>query len=365
MTFTLQGIVRKHFGNMPAYRPIFPFEVVSDEIGIPADQIIKLDANENPYGCLPEVLEALARLKTAHIYPDPESRKIRAMLAEHHQIARDSIVIGAGADELIEIIIRLVINPHDKLLNCPPTFGMYAFDGHLSQAQIIEVPRRSDFSVDFEAVRTAILREQPKLIFLSSPNNPDGKLLPQKALETLLDLPILLVIDEAYINFSPEGSSWINRVQDYDNLIVLRTFSKWAGLAGLRIGYGIFPQEFVPIVMKIKQPYNVSVAAERAACTSMQHIDQLHANQALIIAEKQHLFNKLGEIPWLIPHPSDANFILVSIKGRQASEIKKQLRLRGILVRHFDKPGIENYIRISVGKPEDTNKLMAALHQME
>ncbi len=365
MTFSLQGIVRKHFDSMPAYQPIFPFEVVSDEIGIPADQIIKLDANENPYGCLPEVFDALARLKTAHIYPDPESRKIRAMLAEHHQIEGDSIVIGAGADELIEIIIRLVIDPHDKLLNCPPTFGMYAFDGQLSQAQIIEVPRRLDFSVDFEAVRTAIVRERPKLIFLSNPNNPDGRLLPQKALEATLDLPILVVVDEAYINFSPEGTSWINRVQDYDNLIVLRTFSKWAGLAGLRIGYGVFPQDFVPIVMKTKQPYNVSVAAEGAACISMQHINQLHANRALILAEKQRLFNKLGEIPWLMPHPSDANFILVSVKDRKASHIKKQLRNQGILVRHFDKPGIRNHIRISVGKPEDTNKLMAALHQME
>ncbi|MBL7161012.1 MAG: histidinol-phosphate transaminase [Anaerolineales bacterium] len=357
--------IRPHIVGMPPYQPILPFEVLSAELGIPVEKLVKLDANENPYGPLPEVREGLAALNDLHIYPDPESRRIRELLAEYHGISEESIVIGAGADELIDLIMRLVLAPGERLINCPHTFGMYAFDGALNQAEVINVPRQADFSLDIAGIEKAVMKYKPKLLFLANPNNPDGGLIPTDQIKALLKLPLLFVLDEAYVNFSSEESRWINEVQSYPNLVVLRTFSKWAGLAGLRIGYGVFPLAFVPMLMKAKQPYNVSVAAREAACISIQNVEKLNRNTALILDERERLFSALASIPWLEPYPSQANFILCRVVGRQAAEVKEQLRAQGILIRHFNKPGLSDHIRISVGRPEDTTKIMTALENME
>lgn len=239
-------MIRQHIQDMPPYQPIYPLDVLSEELGVRVDQLVKLDANENPYGPIPEVKVALAELGSIHIYPDPESRQIRRLLAQHHDIPEDSIVVGAGADELIDLIMRVFLDPGDTLLNCPPTFGMYAFDGALNQAQMVNVPRQADFSLDIPALLAAATLHHPKALFLAHPNNPDGEVLSQEEFEQLIQLPLLLIVDEAYVQFAGEGASYLDRVQDYSNLIVLQTFSKWAGLAGLRIGFGVFPRDLVP-----------------------------------------------------------------------------------------------------------------------
>lgn len=365
MTTDINTFIRPNIINMPAYEPIYPLDVIADKLGIPQDQLIKLDANENPFGALPEVLESIGRLQNTHIYPDPESRRVRALLAEYHQVSEQCIVLGAGADELIDLVMRLVIDPGDRLLNCPPTFGMYSFDASLNQAKVINVPRLSDFSLDISGLEQAIQEHQPKLIFLANPNNPDGKLLPPEIIKALLVHPLLVVLDEAYINFSAAEDGWIHKVSEYDNLIVLRTFSKWAGLAGLRIGYGVFPENFVPALMKAKQPYNVSAAAQEAACISLHNIEQLNQNTTNIILERQRLFKKLSKISWLIPFPSSANFILCKVTGKNAQDVSLHLRKKGILIRYFNKLGLDDHIRISVGKPEHTDQLIDVLEQME
>lgn len=365
MTSDLNRFIRPHLLAMPEYEPIYPYSVIAEELGITQDEIVKLDANENPYGCLPEVVAAMSELDTTHVYPDPESRRIRLLLAEHHQIEVDSILVGAGADELIDLIIRLVINPGDGLLNCPPTFGMYSFDAVINQAKLIDVRRNRDFSLDLSAIRDAVQAYCPKILFLANPNNPDGKLIPSAQIQALLDLPVLLVLDEAYINYCSPESTWINQVSKYKNLIVLRSFSKYAGLAGLRVGYGVFPKLLVSTLMKAKQPYNVSVVAEEAACISIIHDDKIEYITRQIREERDRLFNQLGEIPWLIPYPSQANFILCKVIGRDALSIKQYLKRKGILVRHFKKPGLDDHIRISVGKPEQMDLLIDVLKRME
>ena len=179
--------------------------------------------------------------------------------------------------------MRLLLEPGDAILNCPPTFGMYAFDAGVNGARVVSVPRRADFSLDLEPIEQAVQAERPKLLFLASPNNPDGSLLPSDALEWLMDLPIVVVLDEAYGEFAPPGASRLGDAAARENLIVLRTFSKWAGLAGLRIGYGVFPQAFVPILMRAKQPYNVSAAAEEAALVTMRNLPDAEKNITKII----------------------------------------------------------------------------------
>ena len=367
-----QSFLRPHIRAMQPYTPILPFEVLSEQLGFPADQIIKLDANENPYGPLPAVAEALAALPYAHIYPDPESRTLRRAIAAVMGAPFENILAGAGADELIDLVMRLFLDPGDCILNCPPTFGMYHFDAEVNAAQVISVPRKADFSLDLEGIAAAVEAHQPKVLFLASPNNPDGSLLPPETLRALLDLPLILVLDEAYIDFADQ-SSLSTCLPDYDNLVILRTFSKWPGLAGLRVGYGIFSDWMMPHLWKIKQPYNVSVAASTAAVVSLQNLEQLQARTALIVSERERLYRELQTFPWLEPYPSQANFILCRVISNQqvelvetcvqrAAQLKADLAQKhGILIRYFDKPGLRDHIRISVGKPEQTEALLTVL----
>jgi histidinol-phosphate aminotransferase len=356
--------MRPEVVNMEPYTPIFPFDVLAARLGRAPEDIIKLDANENPYGPPQQVREALASLRYAHIYPDPESHALREALSGWTGLPADLLLAGAGADELIDLTMRLFLQPGDGIINCPPTFGMYAFDAALAGARTIPVDRRRDFSLDLDAAEEAVQRHRPKLIFIASPNNPDGGALSDGDLERLLALPLVVVLDEAYVEFAGEGESRIRRVAKHDNLIVLRTFSKWAGLAGLRVGYGAFPAPLMPHLWKIKQPYNVSVAASTAAIAILRDPAYLKRHVARMTAERERLARLLAEIPYLCPYPSQANFVLCQVAGRDARELKLTLEQEGILIRYFAKPGLRDHIRISVGRPDQTDTLLAVLRRL-
>jgi histidinol-phosphate aminotransferase len=358
--------IRKHLESIPPYIPIEPFEVLSARIGRETSQIVKLDANENPYGPLPVVREALGNLEFPHIYPDPESRALRKSLARFTGVDEEYLLAGAGADELIDLLMRVLLEPVDCILSCPPTFGMYSFDAELNAARCIEVPRNADFSLDMESIHRSAETRQPKILFIASPNNPDGSLLEAQILDELLSLPLLVVLDEAYIEFAGEnlgeGLSRIREVPERENLVVLRTFSKWAGLAGLRIGYGAFPKWLMPTLWKSKQPYNVNVAASVAAQISLDHGDELKAVVERLKNERARLFSSLQGISYLKPYPTQSNFILCKVIQRDAAELKSRLaHEHGIFIRYFNKPGLRDHIRISVGREQDTDRLMQAL----
>ena len=360
--------IRAHLESLPPYTPIEPFEVLSERIERDPSQIIKLDANENPYGPLPVVRQALGSLAFPHIYPDPESRLLRRSLESFTGVSSENLLAGAGADELIDLLMRVLLEPGDSILSCPPTFGMYSFDGELNAARVVEVQRHQDFSLDLDAICKAVDVHQPKLLFVATPNNPDGSLLDKKTIDQLLDLPLLVVLDEAYIEFAGEDlGAGLSRIQDVpgrENLVVLRTFSKWAGLAGLRVGYGAFPSWLMPILWKSKQPYNVNVAGSIAAQVSLEHASELTEVVERLKKERTRLFSALQGIPYLEPYPTQSNFILCQVHGRDASDFKRRLaEEHGIFIRYFNKPGLRDHIRISVGRPQDTDALIDALNQ--
>jgi histidinol-phosphate aminotransferase len=277
----------------------------------------------------------------------------------------DYLLAGLGADELIDLVMRLFITPGDAVVNCPPTFGMYRFDAAVNRARLVSVPRRADFSLDVAAVAAAAAGERrAKLLFVASPNNPDGSLLPDGDLRRLLDLPLVVVLDEAYVEFAGPERSRTGWVADYANLIVLRTFSKWAGLAGMRLGYGAFPPAIIEHLWKIKQPYNVPVATQVAGLASLADLGTLQANVARLVAERSHLAEALSEIPYLRPYSSHSNFILCRVAGRDAHALKATLAARGVLIRHYDSPGLADHIRVSVGTPEQTDRLMDVLRTL-
>jgi histidinol-phosphate aminotransferase len=351
------------FESFPAYQPIEPFDVISARLGRPIEEIIKLDANENPYGPAPKARQALAELAFANIYPDPESRALRASLAGFTGVPAEYLMAGSGADELIDLLLRVLLEQGDGVLTCPPTFPMYPFDTLLNQGRVVSVPRKPDFSLDLPGIQAAVASQHPKVLFLANPNNPDGSLLPPAVIDELLDLPLLVVLDEAYIEFAEEGGrlgerlSRIKTVPERQNLVVLRTFSKWAGLAGLRAGYGAFPAWLMPALWKAKQPYNVNVAASTAAIASLADLDWLAGNVARLRSERLRLFSLLKQIPYLEPQPSQANFILCRVKGRSAVELKQSLLAQGILVRYYNTAPVEDCLRISVGKPHESQRI--------
>jgi histidinol-phosphate aminotransferase len=355
------------YEDFPAYTPIEPFEVLSARLGLPIEQITKLDANENPYGPSPLARKALGEMAFPHIYPDPESRALRAALAKFTGTPEEYLLAGSGADELIDLLLRVLLEPDDCVINCPPTFGMYPFDTLLNAGQVVQVPRQADFSLDLLAVAAAVSRWQPKVIFITAPNNPDGNLPSAAEIDALLDLPVIVVVDEAYVEFTSaggrlgEGLSRITQVPKRNNLVVLRTFSKWAGLAGLRVGYGAFPEWMMPVLWKAKQPYNVNVAASTAALASLVDLDGLAQNVEKIKAERRRLFGLLEQVEYLRPFPSEANFIICQVSGRSGRELKDALAAQGVLVRFYDTDLLKNTIRVSVGRPQDTDALMRAL----
>ena len=360
-----QNLVRPNIADMAPYTPIVPFDVLSKRLGIPAEDIVKLDANENPYGPSASVYRALADEKDYHIYPDPDSTALREALSQYTGIDATHIIAGQGADELIDLIVRLFVTPGDAVINGPPTFGMYRFDTELNGGKIIDVERKADFSLDTEEVVKIVGAGSPspyrniKILFITSPNNPDGSVLSDACLRQVLQLPLIVVLDEAYIEFA--GGSRVDWVLEHENLIVLRTFSKWAGLAGLRVGYGVFPHWIISHLLKIKQPYNVNVAGSAAAVASLADVRQLQVNIKKIVEERERLYSALRNFDFLEPYPSEANFILSRVVGRDAAGLKAALAERGILIRYFNTPRLKDHVRISVGKPSETSILLDAL----
>ncbi|MFQ5827069.1 MAG: histidinol-phosphate transaminase [Dehalococcoidia bacterium] len=354
----IEGRIRKHLKRLVAYKPIEPVEVLSGRVT--GGRVIKLDGNENPYGCSPRVREALASYPYHNIYPDPEQRELRKALDEYLGIPAQSIVVGAGSDELIDLILRLFLDPGDKVINCVPTFGMYSFSTGVCGGEVVEVVR-SGFALDIDRVKQAI-DARTKIIFVASPNNPSGNTAPEAHIRELAGMGPLVVVDEAYAEFC--GTTVLPLVDEFPNLIVLRTFSKWAGLAGLRVGYGVFPPEIAAYIMKIKPPYNVNSAAQVAVLESLKDIDYLRDTVRAIVSERERLFGELQGLGFLKPYPSEANFILCSVQNREARSIHEALARKGIFVRYFDTPLLKNCLRISVGRPEDTDALIEALREM-
>ncbi len=358
----IEKLIRSYLAGFTGYSASTSPETMAGRVEVPLADIIKLDANENPYGCSPKVLRALADCHHFHIYPDDGQRELRELLAGYAGVDAEYIVASGGSNQLIDLIVRLFIDKGDEVVNCVPTFDIYRFSTDICGGTLINVTRDDNFTIDVKAVKAAV-SSKTKLIFLANPNSPTGNIIPQRDILEIVDTGLPVVIDEAYYEFS--GETVVPLVSKYHNLMVLRTFSKWAGLAGLRVGYGIFPPRIADRLMAIKMPYNVSVAAVIAVRESMADLDYLLDRVKAIITERERLFNELEKLPWLHPFPSQANFIFCTVLKGSARELHQKLQKKGILIRYFDKPLLRNGIRISVGKPEHTDALIRTLRELE
>lgn len=351
-------LLRPTIAALEPYEPILPIEVLARRLGLPPSKIIKLDANENPYGCSLRVQEALASYERFHIYPDPSSGALRMALAQYTGAAPERIIVGAGSDELIDMLIIALVDPGDEVIISPPTFGMYKTRTEVFGGQVVRVARDETFAINVEAIARAVT-PRTKLIFLPSPNNPTGNLVSQQDVVRLLGTGVMVVIDEAYFEFA--GHTVAPLVGEFDNLVVLRTFAKWAGLAGMRVGYGIMPTELASQLWKLKQPYNVSVASQLAALASLEDRAAIEATVKRIRVERGRLFRQLRKLQLLQPFESEGNFLLCRVLLGEARMLKEALEQEGIFIRHYNNAELRDYVRISVGRPEDTDALVAAL----
>ncbi len=354
-------LFRKDLRELRPYEAVDSPEALAQIAGITAESIIKLNANENPYGPSLRVRDALGNYNGYHIYPDAHQIAPRRALEAYTGISAEHILVGAGADELIDLVLRATLEPGDRVVSCPPTFGMYSFSTQVNGGKLLSIPRDKDFQVDLAKVKKA-MGTMTKAVFLTSPNNPTGNSVSEDIILSLLQENVLVVVDETYFEFS--GQTVAPLVAEHTNLVVLRTLSKWAGLASLRVGYGIMAPRLLQLLMDIKQPYNISAAAEVALLASLDDLVYLQGNVEAIILERERLFSKLALIQGITPWPSLGNFLLCDVSGGRALQVFQGLARRGIFVRYFNVPRLKNSLRISVGKPDHTDALVEALDEI-
>ncbi len=359
--------VRRCVADMAEYAGPEEPAALAARLGWPVERIIKLDANENPYGPSPLVAEALSQFAEYQTYPDSEQRQERALLSTYLEVGPEHLMLGNGSDEIIDLLMRAFLDSGDEIMDFPPSFGMYSFNAQHQDARVIAVERDDRFAVRVGAA-IAALTPRTKLIFITSPNNPTGNLTSLSDVRRLLETGRVVVLDEAYAEFAAEDGqgfeSMIRDVPDHPNLVVLRTFSKWAGLAGLRIGYGVLPVWIAEHLWKLKPPFNVNAAALTAMRESLADREYLLQGVRKLVAERERLQRDLPRTAVVKPHPSRTNFILCDVVGVDGRTLRTDLADRGILTRHYGSPRLSRSLRISIGTPEQNDTLLAALREI-
>lgn len=354
----IAGLVLEHLREPQGYDGVRSLEAMAAESGIPSDKIIRLNGNENSFGPSPKVSRALADFDQYNRYPDPDQRALRESLGSYLGVDPEHIVVGNGSDELIDLITRLFVGPGDNVIEPTPTFGMYRFSARLVNAEVVSVPRHNDFEIDVNSIGQ-VVDQNTKVIFIASPNNPTGNLASESQVLALLKLGAIVVVDEAYFEYC--GQTSMALLSDHPNLIVLRTFSKWAGLAGLRVGLGVMDPAVSKLMMTIKPPYNLNRAAEVALLASLKDLDLLMGRIEPVIHERERLSSLLKGIPEVTPIPSRTNFMMVRLPEGRGMEIYQALARQGVFVRYYDNEEMKDCLRVSIGMPSESDGFVDAL----
>lgn len=332
----------------PMVREIAPYRSARDDFEDFEAQKVFLDANENPYKNI------------ANRYPDPLQRQLKRTLAKIKGVEANQILLGNGSDEVLDLVFRAFCEPgQDEVILLPPTYGMYAVLAQLNNVKVNTVPLNESFQLDLEGIMKHV-NGNTKVIFVCSPNNPTGNSIPLEQIQNLLnEFSGLVVVDEAYVDFSTEGSA-ARLLDDYPHLMICQTFSKAYGLAGIRLGMGIADSKIIDYFNKIKPPYNVNVLTQKTAYNSLNDQNTTKEHVKELLAERQKLEKELLNIDFVNKiYPSDANFLLIQVDN--ASKRYDQLLSLDIVVRNRSSLlGCENTLRITVGTPQENIRLINA-----
>ncbi|NDL68677.1 histidinol-phosphate transaminase [Anaerotalea alkaliphila] len=349
----MENYLRKELrGFSPYHAPEKPYEV-------------KVDANENPFPHPPEVVGFLQRWMEDkdHLtrYPDTDCSDLRREIAEWYDVDMEEVICGVGSDQLIDAILRVFLEPGDKVLFPDPSFSLYGIGTLLNHGKGIPYGLEEDFSYDLEKLSSLCEEEKPKLVFLCTPNNPTGNVIPPDDISRFLGrVSMPVVVDEAYVEFA--GESMASRLGRHPNMIVLRTFSKAYGLAGLRCGYGLASRELISYINLSKPPYNLSAFSQAAAIAVLRNRDFYERQMALLAKERERLAEVLSGFPQVQKiYPSQANFLLFRMADPGLVEA---LAAKGILVRGYGTQGrLGNCVRVTIGTVEENNLLTAVLKE--
>ena len=330
----------------PMVKSIAPYRSARDEFEDFEAQKIFLDANENPFG------DGINR------YPDPLQRKLKRALAKVKGVQPEQILLGNGSDEVLDLIFRTFCEPGaEEVLLLPPTYGMYGVLAKLNNIQIKEVPLNQDFLPDINGILTAV-SATTKVIFVCSPNNPSGNAVPLELIKTLLDgFNGIVVVDEAYVDFSEEESA-LSLLKDYPQLLVCQTFSKAYGLAGIRLGMCFAHPSVIDYFNKIKPPYNVNALSQEQALARLADYKTVQEQVALLIEERRKLDKALIQFDFIVKiYPSDANFLLMVVDD--AYKRYNQFLAAGVVLRNRSRlQGCKNTLRVTVGTPEENSNFI-------
>ncbi len=321
---------------------------------------ILLDANENSFGSTFTEIEGL----NLNRYPDPHQNDLRKIVSEYLSVSKENLFFGVGSDEIIDLLIRIFCEPgKDNVIIPEPTYGMYKVASDVNNVAVNDVLLTDDFQIDFGEIEK-VYNSNTKIIFLCSPNNPTGNLLSKKDVAALCEkYNSIIVVDEAYIDFSLDGNL-LEELKKYNNLVILRTFSKAWGLAGVRLGYCIADKEIIDVLFKVKAPYNINTLTRYALAKAFMNSNVKDEYIRSIIKERERLKNQLETLNGVEKvFNSDANFLL--IKCRQPKEVQKKLMDKGIIVRdRSSQPKLEGCLRISVGSQEENDLLWDAIKKI-
>jgi histidinol-phosphate aminotransferase len=357
-------VIPRYLSYLKPYSAGKPISEIQAEYGISA--AIKLASNENPLGPSPKAIEAIKKvLQDVHRYPDNKVRKLRSRLASVLQVKSEQIVVGNGSDEIMSLIGQAFLLPGEEVIIPSPAFSIYEKVAVMGQANLVKVPLK-DLSIDLEAVKKHVSKNT-KLIFLTNPHNPTGSFFEAYSLEKLLkNVPksTLVILDEAYIDFvSPQRRfESLNYLEGFFNLIILRTFSKSYGLAGLRVGYGIMNIELANILESVRYPFNINSLAQVAAIKALDDKAFLEATRKLVWEGREFLTKALTELGVRV-YSSEANFLLIYV-GNQAKKIYEGLLKKGIIVRPLVNYSLPEYLRVSMGKPEDNQTFIEVFKEI-
>ncbi len=355
----MRRIWREALRAVTPYEAGKPLEALEKELGLPA--ILRLSANESPLGPSPMVIEALRReAGRAHLYPDGGSTALREAIGRRLDVSPDWIIAGNGGDEILALIARAAFEPGDEILMPHPTFEPYGIEARLSGATPVSSPLK-DYDTDLGDMLSRVTA-RTKAVFLCTPHNPATTIIRRRPLEQFLaalgDDPPLVVLDEAYRDFcdDPETADGVRLARRYPRLISLRTFSKIAGLAGLRVGYAVAQPEVIGWLGRVRAPFNVNRFAQVAGVAALQDSAHLERTRALVLAERPRLLTEVARRGSPAP-PSQSNFILPRV-GEQADALRAALLEAGMLVRDGAAVGFPGHLRIAVSTRENNDRLL-------
>lgn len=358
-------MIRENIKKIPPYVPGKSKEEIARRYGLKLSKIINLASNENPLGAPKKAVAQVIKFASqVSAYPDAEASELREEISKYIGIKKERIIVGNGSDEILELAVKLFLGEGEEAIIPVPTFSLYENLVKLYSGRPVLVPLDENFQFDCEKAIKKISKKT-KLFFACSPNNPTGSVISEWDLRRILEKKVVVILDEAYVEFA--DASHVKLVNEFENLIVLRTFSKAFGLAGARVGYGVADKKVIDYLLRIKLPFNANILSQKAAIGALRDKKHLRRSIRTVREGREFLTRELSRIEGIVAYPSKANFLLINLRktGKKASEVAEALCREGIITRECGSFKLnEYYLRVSIGTAQENREFLGKFREL-